>query len=118
MKDLKSITIVFLCVVIAFTVGAMWHPNQVAAATRTTLQLSCTSTPASSGTPNQGLPSYSPGAVVCVGDLDGSGVAKVLLVDHFADFGSGNEESGWNVSLYNLNSLKLLVGRQIIAPLN
>jgi hypothetical protein len=106
MKYLRPITLA-ICLVLAFTLGTLWRSHSVMAqeqaptrpfATSSSLGMSCAVSQPSAVSGNSAS-----GAIVCVGDLDGTGKAKVLLANMNSSF-TLTTQSYWNVGVYNLSS--------------
>jgi hypothetical protein len=101
MKYLRAVGLA-ICLVLAFTLGTLWRSQKTRAqqvvraapqATTSSLVLSCASAP----------PGSSLGAsFICVGDLDGTGISKVLLAD-WQNNGTNGGTGYWKVAVKGLS---------------
>ena len=93
MKYLRPVALA-ICLILAFTLGTVLSSHNshiVRASTSTTLGVTCATLPQSTSANS---------AVVCVGDLDGTGTSKILLANMNSNQ-TYSAPSYWNVGVFN-----------------
>jgi hypothetical protein len=95
MKYLRPFALT-ICLFLAFMLGTLWRSHDAKAATASTLGMTCTA-----GPPSTGASAH----IVCVGDLDGTGTGKILLATMESNGVNGGNVY-WKLSVKTVSSVQ------------
>jgi len=100
MKYLRPVAFA-ICLVLTFTLGTLWRSHRVRAQDEAPVRPAAVTPASTTSTLGMSCAASSASSFVCVGDLDGSGTAKIMLAN-MNNSGSNNGVSYWQVGVYRL----------------